>query len=234
MAAPKLELVVKNAITLLEATRNFQAQPDKINSFVNLAQTELQNYLLGSIPSYRPGSPNPLVSAQVTSDVAMKLAKFLIRTNLTDSTSLKPGLFFIPAPYDVGSISKLIDLRPTFTSGVTASADLLNNSEFLDRVKSYSKTPTEQEPVAEYYGNGFVFNPVNPIGVEMIAYISPENVTIPFDPITGDFIYTNVIDILWPNNALPYLTYLIISKFGIPINNPQMIKIGEELAKLSI
>ena len=68
----------------------------------------------------------------------------------------------------------------------------------------------------------------------MIAYKIPEQLDIPYDQNTGDFDYTNVTDIIWPYKALPYLTYLVISKFGLPINNPQMIQVGEQLAKMSI
>ena len=233
MAAPKLEIVVNNAITLLEATRNFAAQPDKMNSFINLAQVELQNYLLGAIPSYRQGSPTPPVSAQVTSDVAMLLSGFLITTPLTD---LGGGEFRLnQSGITIDNISKIIDLRPTYASEPTeSSAELLTNSEFIDRIKSYSKPPTALEPVAEYASGGFNFYPTNPTSVKAIVYFSPIQVTVPFDPNTGDFDFTSINDIRWPEKALPYLTYLIVSKFGLPINNPQMIKIGEELAKMSI
>jgi hypothetical protein len=235
LAAPKLEIVVNNAITLLEATRNFAAQPDKMNSFINLAQVELQNYLLGAIPSYRPGSPTPPVSAQITSDVAMLLQPFLMYETLVDGKTIKPGYWFVANTMTINDIAKLVDLRPSYSSQSSeSSAEILTNSEFIDRVKSYSKAPTALEPVAEYFSEGFVFSPADPNLVEMIAYKVPEQLDIPFDPNTGDFDYTNVTDILWPYKALPYLTYLIISKFGLPINNPNMIQIGEQLAKLSI
>lgn len=235
MAAPKLEIVVNNAITLLEATRNFAAQPDKMNSFVNLAQVELQNYLLGAIPSYRPGSPTPAVSAQVTSDVAMLLQPFLVFVDLINQTATIPGYWKTPAGAAAEYIGKLIDLRPKYPSEATeSSAELLTTSEFIDRVKSYSKPPTALEPVAEYQGNGWVFSPDNATSARMIIYVTPIQVDIPYDQNTGDFDYTNVTDIIWPYKALPYLTYLVISKFGLPINNPQMIQVGEQLAKMSI
>lgn len=235
MAAPKLEIVVNNAITLLEATRNFAAQPDKMNSFVNLAQVELQNYLLGAIPSYRPGSPTPAVSAQITSDVAMLLQPFLVFTNLLNQTATIPGYWETPPVATAEFITKLIDLRPKYASEVMeSSAEILTNSEFIDRVKSYSKPPTALEPVAEYFANGWIFNPDNATSIRMACYIRPEQLDIPYDQNTGDFDYTNVTDILWPYKALPYLTYLVISKFGLPINNPQMIQVGEQLAKMSI
>lgn len=235
MAAPKLEIVVNNAITLLEATRNFAAQPDKMNSFVNLAQVELQNYLLGAIPSYRPGSPTPAVSAQVTSDVAMLLQPFLVNEALVDGKLIKTGYWFVANTMTIQDIAKLVDLRPNYSSQSSeSSAEILTNSEFIDRVKSYSKPPTALEPVAEYYQEGWVFSPSDPSSAEMIAYKIPEQLDIPYDQNTGDFDYTNVIDILWPYKALPYLTYLVISKFGLPINNPQMIQVGEQLAKMSI
>ncbi len=235
VAAPKLKIVVDNAITLLEATRNFAAQPDKMNSFVNLAMVDLQNYLLGSIPSYKVGSPNPPVSAQVTSDVAMLLFPYLLYANLEDGSGTKAGLWRVPSGVDIENIAKLIELRPKYASEpIESSAELLTNAEFIDRVKSYSKPPTVVEPVAEYYGLGWVVNPTNATGVEMIAYMSPSQVTIPFDPDTGEFIFDDIDDIGWPYKALPYLTYLIVSKFGLPINNPQLIQVGEQLAKLSI
>jgi hypothetical protein len=235
VAAPKLEIVVNNAITLLEATRNFAAQPDKMNSFVNLAQVELQNYLLGAIPSYRPGSPTPPVSAQVTSDVAMLLAPFQTFTPLLNNAPNFPGYWTIPASYGYDSLSKLIDLRAAYASEpIESSAELLTTSEFIDRIKSYSKPPTALEPVCEYGGLGWKFYPIDATAVTMVSYVAPAEVDIPYDQNTGDFDYTNVTDILWPYKALPYLTYLIISKFGLPINNPQMIQVGEQLAKMSI
>jgi hypothetical protein len=235
LAAPKLEIVVNNAITLLEATRNFAAQPDKMNSFVNLAQVELQNYLLGAIPSYRPGSPTPPVSAQVTSDVAMLLSPFHSFYLLNDASNIIPDYWDIPIGYDYFKMAKLIDIRVKYASQpLESSAEILTNSEFLDRAKSYSKPPTELEPICEYLAEGFRVYPSNITSVLMVSYKVPPVINIPFDPITGEFDFVSIADTRWPEKALPYLTYLIVSKFGLPINNPQMIQVGEQLAKMSI
>jgi hypothetical protein len=238
MAAPKLEIVVTQGITLLEASRNFSAKPSKVNTFVNLAITELQNILFGSLFQYRINQPDPPISAQVTADVAMLLQPYLLNAALEDGTATKAGYWRIPSNFGGGGISrvaKLVDLRPKYSDQDNeSSVEILTSSQFLDRINSTSKPPTNSEPVGEYYANGFLIYPLAPTTVEMVAYQAPERVTIPFETGTGQFDFSSIGDVLFPYKALPYLTYLFVSKFGIPLNDPNVIRAGAELSKLSL
>jgi hypothetical protein len=224
MAAPKLQAVYESATTLLEAQR-FYVKPAKVNVFMNLIQAELQNILFGSLFQYRPGQPTPPISAQVTSDVADLLQPYW----KTDSLVLTSGAWlFSPA---VVRFTKLIDLRPTYESGQTSSVELLTNTQYLDREQSTSKPPTEIEPIAEYFDGGYNVAPT-PNQVLMLYYEGPAKVVIPFTGGVPDF--ENIPDILWSDRALPYLTYLFVSKFGIPLNNPSLVQAGEQLAKMAL
>jgi len=224
MAAPKLELVVTQSITLLEATQNFVKQ-SKVNAFVNLSQSRLQNILYGSIFAYRYGNPDTPISPQVTSDAADLMMPFWRKEDLT----LTSGQWEFPI--EVERFGKLIDLRCSYDDDVVSSAELLANTQYMDRLVSTSKPPTEREPIAEYARNAYVANPV-PNSLSMLYYEAPAPVVIPY--VDGEPDFSSIPDILWPDRALSFLVYLFVSNFGVPLNNPQMVQTGQQLAMFSI
>ena len=220
MAAPKLQEVYENAVVELEASNNYM-KPRKANVLLNMANREFSNTLFGTIWQ----TPDPLIGAQKTSDVGMFLRPFWNEVQLTPSNG---GWIFPPG---LDRFGKLLDLRLVWGSGVVGITTILTNPQYRDRLISDSQPPTEQEAIAEYAVNGFNIAPT-PKSVNMLYYKSPKKIVVPFVDNVPDF--ETIEDIEWDDRAIPYLTYLVIRNFGIPVQNPGLIQIGAELSKMSI
>lgn len=221
MAAPKLEQVYESAVVELEASNNYM-KPKKANVLLNMANREFYNTLCGTIQQ----TPDPVISAQKTSDIGMFLRPFWDEVQLTPSN----GSWIFPP--GLTQFGKLLDLRPVWNSGVTGITTILTNPQYRDRLISDSQPPSEEEAIAEYALNGFNIAPTNAASVNMIYYKSPQRIVVPFVADVPDF--TSIPDIEWDDRAIPYLTYLVIRNFGIPVQNPGLIQIGAELSKMSI
>lgn len=225
MAAPKLKQVYDNTVVLLEATNNYM-KPDKANTLVQMAIAELFNTLAGSLWQYKMKSPDTPISPQVTSAVAMLLAPYWRNVSLNlsnDVWELPPGV--------ADTFGQLVDIRLTYPSGTVGVASILTNPQYRDRLISTSQPPSQESAIVEYWGSGFNIAPT-PSVANVIYYESPPLVQIPFIDGVPDFETIN--DIGWSYRALPFLTFLMVRNFGIPINSPALIQIAEQLSKLTL
>jgi len=226
MAAPKLQFLVTNFLQLAEVSMN-SPRPSLVQTLITTAHQELQYLLIGRLSDYRPAKPTPAINSQVTSDVANILSPYW------QSVAMTLGGDVWEVPDDPLGITKIMDVRPTFSDGKITSCRVLTNAEYRDRIYSEAAPPTTREPIAEYAGlNKFAISPA-PTSVQAIYYQAPEAVTVIFAD--GAFDWDAMDDVLWQwGRPLNFLTYIMLRNYGVPLNQPFMIQTGQELAKLTM
>jgi len=229
MAAPVLSSLVAQVQTLLRTNQRSYITPAEMGYFVDSAQQQLQNFLLGLVQMYQVARPLPAVASQITSDVNELLEPQRVRFA---PTSLGSGKFQIFA--NTPPASKVwVKIEAYIADEYKVTVPTIGREESYTRSRITGRAPSVTHPIGQYEGN-FVFK-VTPSPTELIvqyiARLAPCEVEFldnyQVDP-------DNSTEIAWSPRAIPYLLYFLMKNFGISVSTPPLVQMSQDQLKMAI
>lgn len=223
MATPIMSSLVGQVQTITRTNKRNYISPAEMNAYIDGAQQQLQNFLIGLIEAYKPRMPVPAVASQITSDVNELLEPFRTR---------------YPAVPISGRFQITFDpSKPMIKTEAYIADDFKVTIPTAGREESFTRSrirvPSIQKPIGQFVG-GFLME-VTPLPTVLVTqYIH----SAPAAVVTYNADYTinqaTSQELLWSMRAVPYLLYFIMKNFGISVNAPYLVQFSKDNLNIAV
>jgi hypothetical protein len=217
---------------------------EKVDDYLNYAQIDKFNELLGSEKEYQPGRPIPPIAYPSTLKVHNDLRRFITTPVAVTLTSGKFDLPQIdtsvtrPAPsaYQPSNFStydyiSLNSLRTTASKDV----DILFEHEVGERINSHIDPPTTSEPVGVIYEDYIQVYPsgVSTLNFSCVRAPAPIKYEYTKDVDGREVSYNDTLswDIEWPENVHNDIIARALGYISVPLRDAYVEQVSDKRSK---